>query len=241
MDVKEQNNMSLWEERNHWWIQTRFCYIDKAFSFIKSNQINALEVGCGTGQNLWYIHHHDQHSKKVKKLIGLDPHAKDLNDHHLDPSKTLLLHRFSDIDFQADLLLAMDVLEHIKDDLSALKLWSKTLKKDGIMLITVPAFQCLWSSHDELLGHHRRYTKSSLLSLIAQESHLRPLYVTYAFGHIFPIAYILRKCMKRKNQKTNLRPSHFLINAILKLLGQVEYTLGGGPFGTSVIGVFQKV
>ena len=241
MDIKEQNHMSFQQETNHWWIQTRFNYIDRAFSILQSNNIHVLEVGYGTGPNLWYIHQHLQHAPRIKQSIGIDPNATDLNSaHHIDLSKTLLVNHFSDINIKVELLLAMDVLEHIEDDLNALKQWKDTLKKDGMILITVPAFSFLWSYHDDFLDHKRRYTKSSLLS-ITQKCNLQPLYLSYAFGHIFPIAYILRKCVRKNNQAVGLRPTNSFINYILKFLGKIESRIGGSPFGTSVIGIFQKV
>ena len=57
----------------------------------------------------------------------------------------------------------MDVLEHIRDDYSALKEWKKVLNPNGIILISVPAFQHLWSHHDKFLGHYRRYNKKDFI------------------------------------------------------------------------------
>ena len=61
-----------------------------------------------------------------------------------------------------DVLLAMDVLEHIENDTDALAAWLPHVKSGGYVLITVPAFQWLWSYHDDRLGHVRRHTRSSL-------------------------------------------------------------------------------
>ena len=74
------------------------------------------------------------------------------------------------VHIKADIVLAMDVLEHIQDDYSTLKEWKNTLKPNGLLLITVPAFQHLWSSHDIFLGHHRRYNKKDISDLAQIQS-----------------------------------------------------------------------
>ena len=61
--------------------------------------------------------------------------------------------------FNADIVLAKDVLEHIQDDYSTLKEWKTTLKQNGLLFISVPVFLHLWSSHDIFLGHYKRYYK----------------------------------------------------------------------------------
>jgi SAM-dependent methyltransferase len=61
-----------------------------------------------------------------------------------------------------DLIYALNVFEHIEDDMDVFKELTKALKKDGIIIVYVPAFQSLFSSMDRLVGHHRRYRKKHL-------------------------------------------------------------------------------
>jgi len=73
-------------------------------------------------------------------------------------------------DNSASFVFSLNVFEHIQDDSVALKEIRQKLKPGGALLIYVPAFACLWTSLDEKLCHHRRYTKKTLRRLVEQES-----------------------------------------------------------------------
>jgi SAM-dependent methyltransferase len=72
-------------------------------------------------------------------------------------------------DNSASFIFSLNVLEHIEDDSGAIREIRQKLKPKGILLIYVPAFVCLWTSLDEKLCHHRRYTKKTLRRLVEQE------------------------------------------------------------------------
>jgi SAM-dependent methyltransferase len=72
-------------------------------------------------------------------------------------------------DDSASFIFSLNVLEHIHDDSVAMREIRQKLKPGGTLLIYVPAFECLWSSLDEKLCHHRRYTKRTLRRLVEQE------------------------------------------------------------------------
>lgn len=239
MDLKEVNEMSLIEERSHWWIRTRFQYIDKAISFLKNKTIKVAEYGCGTGQNLWYLEKSSQFKNNISSMTGVDPNlTAEYSPEWLSNRINLSSDLNEDVQ-NSNLILAMDVLEHIEDELDALAMWKKNLSNEGVLLITVPAFQSLWSYHDVFLEHKRRYTKKSLLA-VAEKSGLEPIKITYAFGHIFPLVFLIRKLSKAKESQSDLALPPKLINFILITLGKIESFLGGNPFfGTSVIGIFK--
>ena len=238
MDIKEAGSISLKDERKHWWIQTRYNYIDKAIAFLQRDKIDVLEIGCGTGQNMWFLRNQSRHTKKINSLIGFDPELSDNFKMENQHSADRFTNNLSKIKPGFDLILAMDVLEHIKNDHDALEKWQNLLNKDGVMLITVPAFNILWSYHDQFLGHKRRYTQSTLLS-VARSCRLKPLYLSYAFSYLFPVMYLMRKLFKT-NQKSDLALPNTFINSILKIMGKIEYYLGGGRFfGTSLVGIFK--
>ena len=91
----------------------------------------------------------------------------------------------------------MDVLEHIQDDYLAVKDWKSCLKPNGLLLISVPAFQHLWSSHDIFLRHHRRYNKKEI-SELANSTGLQTVKLNYIFSYIYPIVFLLRKYLPKK-------------------------------------------
>ena len=92
---------------------------------------------------------------------------------------------------EADIILMMDVLEHVDDDVGLLEDYAKNLRADDRLVITVPAFQFLWSGHDEFLEHRRRYTRRQLESVV-RAANLEPMNSGYFFGLLFPIAAVQR-------------------------------------------------
>lgn len=69
-------------------------------------------------------------------------------------------------DRKFDIIIASDVLEHIKEDLRTLTDWHGLLKPEGKLIVFVPAFKFLWSVHDEVNHHYRRYSKSEFVNLL---------------------------------------------------------------------------
>ncbi len=250
MDLKEIGQMSPDEEMAHWWIQTRFQYLDQAvLASAGPAPLQVLEVGCGTCQNLRYLRTLTPHQHQIGRLVGVD---LELDPKRIDTSWAKPGDWFGkcleEVPAQApssfDLLIAMDVLEHIDDDRGALKRWIKELKPGGLVFATVPAFPSLWSQHDVLLDHKRRYTRPRLQEL-ALSVGLEVVRTRYAFSHIFPLVYGLRKAPRPKasqvRSSTELQRTPGPLNSILCGLGKLEARAGGNPwFGTSVVGLFKK-
>ncbi len=90
-----------------------------------------------------------------------------------------------------DLVAMLDVLEHIDDDVGGLRALGRTLKRDGQVLITVPAFPLLWSRHDERHHHKRRYRKRGLIAA-AEAAGLEVVSVSYFNTLLFPGAAAVR-------------------------------------------------
>lgn len=91
----------------------------------------------------------------------------------------------------ADVVVALDVIEHLDDDHGALAEIHRVLKPAGRLVISVPAFQSLWSRHDELHHHKRRYSKHQLRELVAS-SGFSCARVTYFNSLLFPLVYASR-------------------------------------------------
>jgi len=92
-----------------------------------------------------------------------------------------------------DVVCAFDVLEHIKDDDSALRLWCDWIKPGGHLLLSVPAHSSRWGPGDVWAGHYRRYDRAPLLQLIASQG----LSVDYVESYGFPLANLTERAGRR--------------------------------------------
>jgi len=240
MDIRESEGALNHEfEMDHWWIRTRFCYIDRLLAD-QSAPFNVLEAGCGTAQNLHYLRQQSRYRDQVNKVVGFDSALSNASANWLTDSDALLTQP-PDTTAHFNVLLAMDLLEHIQDPAAALKQWLPLLTPDARVLITVPAFQQLWSYHDEQLGHYRRYTVESLLKL-AEEAGLRPVSCHYVFSYLYPAVWLLRRWRQQQENRasSDLQPTAEPLNTLLYSAGWLEAKLGGNRWlGTSVVGVFE--
>ncbi len=145
-----------------------------------------------------------------------------------------------------DLAVSLDVIEHLQDDLGALRELRRTVAPGGSLLVTVPAYQWLWSGHDEINHHHRRYTRRSLLR-VAEQAGWKPVRTTYFNSLLLPVAILLR-ILERLNTKTTESsldlwvppaPLNWLLERPLALEAAL---IGRGrriPAGLSLLAVFR--
>jgi len=141
---------------------------------------------------------------------------------------------------KADLLLFIDVLEHIEDDLALLKSYISNSSRDALFVISVPAFKSLWSNHDVFLEHFRRYRKKDLRNLI-QKAGLVEVEASYIFGSIFPLVWLIRKMKRSKSIQSDLKQSSDLVNFLILKFLKIEKILPFNKiFGTSVFIVAKK-
>jgi len=95
-------------------------------------------------------------------------------------------------DGAADIVTALDVIEHVEDDARAVREMTRILKPGGVMVITVPAFQVLWSDWDVILHHFRRYRREPLRALLTGAG-LEVQRCDYINVAAFPAVLALRK------------------------------------------------
>ena len=172
-------------EQEHWWFVARRAIVGDVISRLPLPATGAriLEAGCGTGGNLAML-------SQFGRVSALEPdddaRAMARRKSGLDVREGALPH---DIPFPRDhfdLVVALDVLEHVKEDGEALRALLARLKPGGHALITVPAFPFLWSRHDETHHHHRRYTMGRLRKTI-EEAGGTALRVTHFNTLLFPL------------------------------------------------------
>lgn len=137
-----------------------------------------------------------------------------------------------------------DVLEHIENPVPMLKEFSRVLSKDGLLLITVPAHQFLFSEYDASIGHFRRYSISDLQSSLA-EAGFELVSSRFLFSFLVPLAWILRvlpeklglksSATSRSSARTQFRIAE-LLSPVFRLLVATE-KIFRLPFGLSILAV----
>jgi len=142
------------------------------------------------------------------------------------------------------LILMLDILEHFFDPLICLRRGVELLEPNGTLLITVPAFPCLWTSHDELNHHFKRYTKTTLTE-VTRRAGIEVLSCRYFFQWTFPVKLMVR--LKEGFLDASVRPPKIpphWVNDTLYRVSKVEQKVFGllpVPFGSSLILVGGKV
>jgi 2-polyprenyl-3-methyl-5-hydroxy-6-metoxy-1,4-benzoquinol methylase len=140
-----------------------------------------------------------------------------------------------------DHVLALDVIEHLPDDVAFLRRAGELLAPGGRLLVAVPAFPLLWSQHDVTFQHFRRYTATTLRAAVVAAG-LVPERTTYLHAFVFPIAAVWRVASYRLGlgrfaPKSDFWPMPAWLNAFLASLYRAEawwVARGDLPFGVSV-------
>lgn len=122
---------------------------------------------------------------------------------------------------RGSLVLLMDVLEHAKDDRALLGSVAARCEGTNYFFLTAPAFMSLWSSHDEFLGHHRRYTLRELTET-AEKAGLVVTSSYYLYGAIFPAVWLVRRFQGGPGG-SDLKPANAAVSALLELICRAEF------------------
>ena len=146
-----------------------------------------------------------------------------------------------------DVVLSCDVLEHIPDDRRALGEMARVLVPGGLLIATVPAYPGLWSSHDEVLEHQRRYTRSELRAKL-RATGLEVIKLSYAVMLPLPAALVIRlgERLRRKSMRSNQTGLVTLpsgLNTVLARVLDLENWFiahTGLPCGTSLVALARK-
>ena len=152
-------------QRTHWWYVGRRRLLDRLLRDLRPTPAwRILDVGVGTGANLPVLE-----SLNVGRIVGCDMSTTALAYSASISRTTLIRTDACRLPFQSDsfdALVAMDVIEHLDADVTALQEFARVLKPGGHLIATVPAFPALWGPQDIVAHHRRRYRRKELLARV---------------------------------------------------------------------------
>jgi SAM-dependent methyltransferase len=230
-------------EDRHWWYRGRRTVLDGVIAGLGlPADPRILDAGCGSGRFMVEL-------AKLGTVTGVE-----LSDTSVSLARgrqlgevvegSVLEMPFPENSF--DLAVSLDVIEHLEDDLAALRELRRTVAPGGALLVTVPAYQWLWSGHDEINHHHRRYTRRSL-QRVAEQAGWRQVRTTYFNSLLLPVAIALRVLdrFSTKTTESSLdlwippEPLNWLLERPLALEAALIARSGRIPAGLSLLAVFR--
>jgi SAM-dependent methyltransferase len=232
-------------EEEDWWHRARRELLLQIISAIhqerKSKPLRILDLGCGAGLNL----------KKIEKYgypVGLDYYKNALIFSKSRGNSNLVRASGDSLPFKEsmfDVVCALDVLEHIEDDVSVMMDLYRVMVPNGYFILTVPAFQSLWSMHDVAAHHIRRYSRLQLQEKL-EDCGFVVSKCTYWNFHLFPLVWMVRQF--RKNHGIEVKSDIFklpwCINRALLCLLRIENKAISMnislPFGVSILCICRK-
>jgi SAM-dependent methyltransferase len=228
------------EDCQHWYFRGRVTVISAALRrVLPPRRLRLVDIGCGTGAILRVL-------ADFGEAIGVEANDALLEVARasgLDARKGMLPHDLPIAPGWADVVLLLDVIEHLDDDLGALRRVSSVLAAGGVLVLTVPAYPWLWSGHDDLLGHRRRYFAPGLRRLVERAGY-RVERLTHFNTVLFPLI-AGRRLYKQwlGDDRHDLQRTGRTLNGVLEGLFSLERHLVPAvtlPFGTSLFLVARR-
>lgn len=220
--AKQYANLEEW----HWWFRGRQRILESVLrrEFGARDSISIASVGCGPAEGLQWL---EQFIGPRGKIVGID--VEPIHARRVPPRIEYVIGMLETAplaDHSFDVVLALDVLEHLDNDAVGLYEASRMVKPGGLLLVTVPALPSLWGGQDVISHHRRRYTKATLMRTF-ERAGLQPPRVSYFNTLLFaPVAGVrwaraLRgKSMLARSDFDDTRPG--LVNEVLASIFAAE-------------------
>ncbi|OGC47200.1 hypothetical protein A2886_00960 [candidate division WWE3 bacterium RIFCSPHIGHO2_01_FULL_42_13] len=246
MNYKEYENMEKFE-KSYWWHRGRLYLLEKLINSHfqkKRGDAQLLEVGSGTGETVKFL-------SNFGKVTGIDVSERAVEFCRSKGLENIILGDINELDLSEhkntyDAVFALDTMEHIQDDVGAMKRINEMLKEEGLLFLTVPAHKFLWSEHDEALHHKRRYHSLELLQKL-RDAGFEPIKKSYfVFTAFFPILFF-RTWNTVFGRSAYPKTSYVMLPKILndfatnvlkleaKIIQKINF-----PIGTTIVAVAKK-
>ncbi|MEZ5066101.1 MAG: class I SAM-dependent methyltransferase [bacterium] len=239
----------FFEQDNWWFVSRRHILLSVLRKALRGRRdLHLLDAGCGTGINLDYLAEFGQ----VTGADFADEAIEFCRKRGRGDVRQVDLRRMEGwADGEFDVVTALDVIEHIDDDCAVVRELVRVAKPGGLILVTVPAFPQLWSEHDEINHHQRRYRAQEVRSLLTGAG-CDLLRTTYLNTFLFPLAWGVRTWQQFRDRlsgprdhppRTDFVDYHPVVNGLLTAVFTAEtplVTTIGLPFGLSYLALARK-
>jgi SAM-dependent methyltransferase len=231
-------------EDRHWWYRGRRRLLHRVISQLALPPgTRILDAGCGSGRNMVEL-------ARYGTVTGVELSEVSVAAARERQIGEVVAGSIADIPLESDsfdLAVCLDVIEHLQDDRPPLRELRRVVAPGGALLVTVPAYQWLWSSHDTVNHHHRRYTRASLLQAAAATGwHCER--ITYFNSLLLPVAIAMRTLERVRPADAESSPDLWVPPAPLNRLLQQPMNLEAAfigrnghslPAGLSLLAVFR--
>jgi 2-polyprenyl-3-methyl-5-hydroxy-6-metoxy-1,4-benzoquinol methylase len=216
MDLKEEDILGA-DIAQHWYYRSKAAALRRAVAGLNPQRL--LDVGAGSG----FFSRHLLSEGRAQSALCVDIGY----DHDRDDQvggKPVLYRRDSGMT-DCDLVLMMDVLEHVDDDRGLVRHYAAKVPSGAHFLVTVPAFRFLWGGHDVFLEHKRRYRLGEIEAAM-RDAGLTIVKGAYYFGLVFPLAAVVRLATRGDAEpKSSLKKHGALTNGLLTAICAAELPL----------------
>jgi len=241
MELDAYRRMAATEDE-HWWFCGRRAIAEAVIRGLGlPDDANILEIGAGTGGNIAMLEQFGRvqavEMSDLAREIAREKTGREFLDGYLPNGIPVA-------PGSIDLICLFDVLEHVAEDEASLVAMRRLLRPGGRVVLTVPAHQWLWSTHDVGLHHMRRYSRHLLKSRIEATGY-RIERLSYTNAALFPAALLARLAdrLRRGGTPSGQAMPPKPLNAAMKTLFSAERRLVSGaglPFGVSLLAVFSR-
>ena len=230
-------------EDRHWWYRGRRTVLDGVIADLGlAAGARILDAGCGSGRNMVEL-------ARFGSVTGIELSQTSVEIARSRGAGEVLAGSVLEMPFaddSFDLAVSLDVIEHLDEDADALRELRRVVAPGGSLLVTVPAYEWLWSGHDEINHHHRRYTRRSL-QRVAEQAGWRQTRTTYFNSLLLPVAILLRALDRLSTKPTESsldlwvppEPLNWLLERPLALEAALIGRGGRIPAGLSLLAVFR--
>ncbi len=230
-------------QQHHWWYVARRAILGRVLAEVFAKGVpdgTLYDLGCGVAANLSVL-------ERFGPTIGVDMSPDAVAFCHERGHQNVIVADLNTLGEIADesgsVVVLADVIEHLDDESACLRAAWRTLSPNGVLLVTVPAYEFLWSPADDLAHHKRRYSAASLRRVIEPLFEIEHLtyFNTFLFGLVLFGRLVERLFDRSGDDMAHIPPEP--VNSMLEAVFSAERGIVPRfklPFGVSILCVARK-